>query len=152
MKEWHSGVTGVRTVCRVTPVFNRWASSSYIAGAFERSRSESANCDIWCRVAYVCVRISQNYRWYMIVLRIFRKCFILQPCFDAPVWKFLRVVKTFQEASKIVQLQLGAPTSSNFVQKLPKREPKGAPESPKWILADLAKHMVFIVWEPHWAS
>ncbi len=57
----------------------------------------------------------------MTALRTFRKCSILQPGLDEPVRNCGNVWKLFQEAPKIVDLQLGAPTGSNFIQKLSKR-------------------------------
>ena len=34
----------------------------------------------------------------------------------------------------------------------PKRHPKENQKSPKWMLVNLSKHMVFTVREPHWVT
>ena len=76
-------------------VLDRWASiSSCIGGTFARSRSKSTG-GICSRLAHVCLSIN---RWYMTVLRTFRKCSILQRIFVEPVGNFQKPVKTFQDA------------------------------------------------------
>ena len=49
------------------------------------------------RVAHVCLRINPNKRWYMRVLRTFRKCSILLPGFDEPVRNWSKLWKTCQK-------------------------------------------------------
>ena len=93
-----------------TAVLDRWSSVSLcIGGSIAHRISESAG-GMWSRVAHVCVGINRNYRWRMIPLRTFRKCSILQPDLDEPVRNFQKLWKRCQDASKMIDLQLGAPT------------------------------------------
>ena len=52
--------------------------------------------DMWSRAAYVGVRMSKKYRWYMKVFQFFRRCSIFQYIFEESIQKFQNVSWCFE--------------------------------------------------------